>query len=160
MNLMRRALEARTQTPETLYHSSGFKANDLRPGIAYTGKKVEWDHGESNEWLYATTDRSAAIDLGIASALEKKFRLDRYQTDAYEIVITSPDRIHLDDLKELKVYLYTIDFSGADGWVKNDNAHNHLDTEWKTKKTVSYSEVEQVDVEEWMRGKKINIIKS
>jgi hypothetical protein len=67
-------------TPKILYHGSGFKHSELKPGIQHSGVKVEWDKTESNEYLYADEIKENAISMAFASAIEKKYELVRYQT--------------------------------------------------------------------------------
>jgi hypothetical protein len=159
MGLFSRALESLRdiEIPTRLYHGSAFKQERLSPGFAHTGEKVEWDYGESNEFLYATTDRDAAIQLGFASAIEKKFKLDRFQCDDSEITITASERITMHDLEKLEVYVYSLPFVISGGWQQNRNPNNHIDTEWKTKKTVDFGSVEKVDMKSFLAGKKISI---
>lgn len=155
MSLLRKALS----WPNILYHGSAYRTPTLKPGIAYGGEKVEWDQGESNEYLYATSDKDAAVELGFASAIEKKFKLDRFHSDEHELTITASEHITMRDLEALEVYLYAISFTGADGWMLNHNAHNGMNTEFKTRKVVSYISVEKVEMKSFLTGKKINIQK-
>lgn len=159
MGLFSRALESLrdTEFPTRLFHGSAFKQDRLSPGIVHAGVKVEWDHGESNEYLYATTDRETAIQLGFASAIEKQYMLDRFQCDEWELKITASERLNIHDLEKLEVYLYSLPFVISGGWQKNQNPNNHLDTEWKTKKTVDFGSVEKIDMKSFLAGKKVSI---
>lgn len=154
MSLLRKAV----YWPNILYHGSAYRTPTLKPGIAYGGEKVEWDHGESNEYLYATSEKDTAVELGFASAIEKKFKLDRFQSDEHELTITASERIMMSDLEALDVYLYAFALSHVDGWMLNHNAHNGLlNTEFKTRKVVSYDSVEKVDMKSFLAGKKVSI---
>lgn len=62
------------------------------------------------------------------------------------------------EIEKLKVYLYTIANLRQDRWVKNDNAHNKLLTEWKTQSTIMAGIIcqEQVDLVAWLAPKRLN----
>ncbi len=144
--------------PLVLYHASGYKNDVLKPGFKHTGVLKEWDNGENNHFLYATTEKQTAIDLGVASAIEQFFKLDRFSIKGKEITIVSPEHIELSDLANLKVYLYTINDKPEEDWVKNDNPSNKLDTEYKTAcDHVEPYSIQEIDVSAWLKTKKINI---
>lgn len=149
---------------EYLYHSSGYMQTELKPGILHTGKKVEWDGTESNEWLYASTSRSDSIEQGFASAIEKRWQLDRFQTKGDSIVIHVTGKVPTrKELERLEVYLYTLKNLSSDKWSKVNNKHNQLDTEYKTKTIVrssSIDKVEKVDLEKWLESKTLKVIAS
>lgn len=151
--------------PKALYHGSTYAQVELKPGIERSGKLVQWDEVEDNTWLYATTDKDTAIDLGFASALEHKYGLDHFQTigDTVAIQLALVDgkkqKVSVDDLfRELEVYLYEIRPTAAGGWVHNDNGHNQLTTEWKTQRTIwPYRQATRVDLASHFRNRKIVI---
>lgn len=149
--------ESFSEGPDRLYHASGYQTLDLRPGYEHTGVEVKWDNGESNRYLYATTDRESAVDLGIASALEKKFKLDRFQTHGNQIAITTPDAITMSDLEGLNVFIYEIEPKSAHGWVKNNNTSNGMATEWKTGSTVHFRSCQKIDMASWLKTKNVSI---
>lgn len=137
-----------------LYHGSSYKQTELKPGIAYTGKKVEWDETESNEFLYATTDRQEAISQAFASMLEKHFGLTHYQTSG-KTIKAKLEADKLPPIKELvkhKLYLYTIVNKDEDGWKKNSNKANGLETEYKTQDSIKKNilKVKEIDLEKWL----------
>lgn len=144
--------------PTTLYHASAFKHDSLVSGFKRTGELVQWDNTESNKWLYATSDRAQAINQGFASLLEKMYLLDRYQSNGSEIKATfsNGQKPNIADLKNKKIYLYTISSVG-DGWIKNSNEFNGLDDEYKTEQVINKSRfsVEEVDVGQWLSDKKL-----
>ena len=148
--------------PKTLYHSSNYIATSvLKPGFEYTGKLVEWDEGESNKYLYATTDKEAAISLGFASAIEHTYLLDGFHTDGDKIEIESPAKnLSLTDLQKLKVQLYTIKVEVGQDWIKNNNLTNHLDTEYKTDNHITNFSRQEVNMVEWLKDKNIKITTS
>lgn len=150
--------------PHYLYHGSMYKQHELMPGFQRSGELVRWDGVESNEWLYATTDRDDAVMLGIGSALEKEFRVDRYSYDAKtrKLTITSPDQITPGDLRKLQVFLYTIRGENSDEWLPNFNQQNGIENEYKTQNTIDESIVktEQVDVNKVISNYRVEIIKS
>ena len=154
MNQLRAALE-QMKVPEVLYHASGYETADLKPGFIRTGVLVQWDGNESNHYLYATTDRSSALDLGFASALEKKFKLDRFITSGDDIKILASEPITQDDLLALEVWIYEISPVDVHIWTKNHNKTNNLDTEWRTRRTIIPRSCEKMDVASWLKTKKV-----
>lgn len=149
--------------PSTLYHGSAFWTKELKPGFKHTGIEVRWDQTESNHFLYATTDREQAIVLGFASAVEKKFGLDHFQSVGKTILLDVPRQPHGYTVKEeqlyqLEVWLYTIVPTARDGWALNRNAHNQLTNEYKTQNTVrGIRGVEKIDVREWLKQYELTI---
>lgn len=144
--------------PPVLYHGSRFKQNELQPGFNHTKKIVTWDKTESNAFLYATSVRNTAIELGFASSLEKIFNITYFRVQDGEIIIECDVPFTLKDLAIVPVFLYKIDCKDADGWVKNNNEHNGLTTEYKTQKTVrSILLTEKIDVCQWLSSYKVNV---
>ncbi len=142
--------------PEILYHCSAFLTEPLMPGIYHTGVRVRWDRTESNEWLYATSDREAAILMGLASAIEHKYLLDRFHTEGDDIVITTPSaQLNESALHRLRIHLYLIHPKASDGWVHNHNRVNQMTTEYKTKSVLHQVKSQQVDLVHWLRSKKL-----
>lgn len=148
------------QLPAVLYHASSYAQSELMPGYKRSHELVKWDQTENNQWLYATTDRQAAIDLGVASAFEKKYGLDVFHSDGAGITLhTQHQQVVAADVLRLEVYLYTIrPIRPEDGWVKNDNPHNHLLTEWKTQETIVHLQHERVNIREALKGRSINLV--
>lgn len=139
--------------PSHLYHGSAYLHTELKPGFLHSGIEVQWDVNESNRFLYATTDKNTAIELGFASSIEKAFNLHAFQSKDNDIKIVL-DEVkslpRLEDLFHLPVYLYTLRPRSLDHWVPNHNAHNGLTTEWKTQATIrTFLSREQVDVKAW-----------
>lgn len=119
---------------------------------------MKWDVVESNLYLYATTECNEAISLGLGSALEKAFNTERYTTVDDGIYIYFPDKVKaLEDLYALEIYVYTIRFDPVDGWRKNDNPVNRIDTEWHTKNTIKRNILsrERIDIAQWLKGKRV-----
>jgi hypothetical protein len=149
-----------TSTPEVLYHGSRFRQPELMPGIKHSKELVEWDNGESNLWLYATTIKEEAIGLGIAGAIEHTFDdLAEYHVQGNKIEVVSYSRLMtLKQLHELKVYLYTIAYHDDDGWEKNANKQNGLDkTEYKTTGIIKdIMSCIEVDVKAWLADKEVS----
>lgn len=143
-----------------LYHGSGYKHPELKPGIMHSGELQKWDKTESNEWLYATTLMEEAIAQGFASVIEKHWQLSRFQSseDLITIIVDGP----LPSLKELQglmVYLYKIDWDTS-VWVKVDNMHNGMTNEYKTKSVIGPKMIdscEPVDLVGWLKGKRVEI---
>lgn len=125
-----------------LYHGSAYRHDILRPGIHHTGVLQRWDDTESNEWLYASTDRQEAILNGLCSALSQEFRVDRFSWDDNAFVITSADKITERDVRQARPLLYTLP-PGA-SWKKVNNEVNGSDTEWKTKECVPVDPPEEI----------------
>lgn len=141
--------------PEVFYHGSLYKQKELMPGIKRTGKLVVWDGVESNINLYVTTDYDTAVRLAIGSATEKEFESNRFMVVEGDIYIFSNQEIKIDDLLKLELYVYTIKPKPNEGWVKNNNKYNNIDTEWLTTKTIYPLKVEQIDIRKVMAGKNI-----
>jgi len=122
-----------------LYHGSMFSQNELMPGYKRSGELVQWDKTESNAWLYATTEESMAILLGIVSAWEKTFDMtfSKIEEDKKIIYAEFGTEIKkITDLMDVPVYLYEIAKRDEDKWVKVNNPYNNIDTEWKTQSTI------------------------
>jgi hypothetical protein len=117
-----------------LYHGSGYRHQELKPGFHHTGVEVNWDEVESNHFLYASTIREDAIDQGFASQMEQKYRIRRYNSTGKTVSIELDPAfpVKVEALEKLKIYVYRIKQRPVDGWVKNNNPHNNLKTEWKT----------------------------
>ena len=150
--------------PMYLYHGSAFRQQELKPGFAHTGELVKWDNSEDNTWLYASDDKDEAILLGISSAIEKAFKLDRYQCDtkAKKITITVSDDITIQDIHKLHVVVYTIKAVNEDGWMANFNPANNIKGEYKTQRHITSNilRCEDVNVGEVLRRFKIEIIRN
>jgi hypothetical protein len=117
-----------TTLPPFLYHGSRFKQPELMPGFLRSGKLVRWDNTESNKFLYATTEKSLAIELGFASSIEKQFKIDRFEVEHGKMHIQTADYMTIKDLEKVPVFIYTIEYEREDGWMKNRNDHNGIDT--------------------------------
>jgi len=65
----------------------------------------------------------------------------------------------LKDLHGIEIFLYTIEMLPGDSWVKVNNKHNGLDTEYKTEATVTRGIVkkEKIDMEQWLQHRKVTI---
>lgn len=144
---------------ETLYHGSAYLHDKLSPGFKHSGVLVKWDSVESNKWLYASSDKETACVLGLASALEKKFNLSRFihTGGTIEFYFDENKQITPKDITNVTVYLYEIPNDASSGWVKNNNLHNGIDTEYKTVNTVSYNSAQTLNIEKVLEGKQIVI---
>lgn len=143
-----------------LYHGSGYKQPELKPGFLHSGVLVEWDKTESNKWIYAAVLMEDAIAQGLASVIEKSYKLARYQSVGNKITMTfdgpAPKQ---KDIEALTVYLYTIDWDESI-WTKVNNPHNGMDNEFKTEKTIVASMIdscEKVDIKHWLSRKEVVI---
>jgi hypothetical protein len=143
-----------------LYHGSGYRQTELKPGVHYTGEVVRWDKTESNEWLYATTSMEEAIAQGFASTVEKHFKLARYKTHGkhLELVFDGPVP-SIEQLHALSVYLYKIDWI-KDQWVKVDNLHNGMTNEYKTQAILKdvIDSCTAVDLRHWLSRKEVKLL--
>lgn len=146
--------------PSTFYHGSLYKQKELMPGFKRSGELTTWDVTESNKNLYVSTDREEAIRLGIGSALEKVFDSDRFATHGDDLTVYCRKSIDLEAFWDLEVYLYTIPNREADEWVKNNNPHNNIETEWITQNTVRGVSVERINVRKFMMGKLLTFTKA
>jgi hypothetical protein len=142
-----------------LYHGSGFDQTELMPGFMRTGKLVQWDEVESNEWLYTTTDKDEAISQAFASMIEKTYNSMHYKREGKDIVITMEGEVapSMAEVEKLQLFVYTIRLEPEDKWVKNANEFNQIKTEWKTQSIIDRNIIhkEQVDLKFWMATKHI-----
>lgn len=143
--------------PTVLYHGSLYKQTELMPGFKRSGELTVWDGVETNQSLYATTDKTAAALLGLGSATEKEFETNRFSTTDKDIFVFANAQIDIDDLLNLVIYRYTIPFRPQDGWVHNNNPYNNIDTEWKTMKTINGVKVEQLQLRDVLKGYRVVI---
>lgn len=142
--------------PGILYHGSRFKQNELQPGYNHSRKLVKWDQTENNTFLYATSVKDTAIELGFASSLEKLFDVTYFKVEGKEILIECTSELKLKDLAIVPVYLYKIDCKDSDGWKKNNNEHNGIATEYKTHNCVrSILLCEKVDIALWLKSYRV-----
>lgn len=149
--------------PAVLWHGSAYNTDHqrtLKPGYLHSHKLVEWDNGESNHFLYATTERDTAIEQGFASAVEHRYRLDRFQSQADTLVIDSPYALTHHDLEQLSVWLYELHPQDDEQWLFNHNASNGLDSEFKTHRVVPWFERTRVELKEWLATKHVIIRKT
>ena len=147
--------------PKLLYHGSLFQQTELMPGYKRTGKITSWDKTESNQFLYATSVKDTAIELGFASAIEKMFDVEHFRCHGGEIHITTDKPVGLADLCNVTVYLYTIRNLDKDSWLKNDNQHNGLTTEYKTDRTImAIDSCVEVDIAQWIKSYKVFVRKT
>jgi len=148
-----------------IYHSSKYEHEVLQPAFKHTGVEVQWDQTESNHYLYAAKSRDDVIDMGLASALEQSFKVNRVQTRDQNITIViengavSPTR---EDLLGIVVYLYTIFKAPEDGWEAVNNRFNNLADEFKTKNDIQRNirKVEKIEMKEWLRHRKVTVLNS
>jgi hypothetical protein len=144
--------------PPLLFHGSRFKQNELQPGFNHTRKIVQWDKTESNVFLYATSVRETAIELGFASSLEKIFEIDLFRVQGKEILIECNAELSMRDLATVPVYLYQLKCKEEDGWVKNDNETNGITTEYKTQRRITEIDLcEKVNIAEWLKQYKVSV---
>ncbi|ARV77033.1 hypothetical protein PHABIO_402 [Pseudomonas phage Phabio] len=145
------------ETPTTLYHGSMYKQTELMPGYQRSGKLQTWDGVESNLHLYASSSKEEAELLGVGSAAEKTFETNRYIEFEGNIWLFTDTPIDINDVLGMTVYIYTIPFKESDGWEKNNNPYNNIDTEWKTRKTVKGVSVKSIDIRALMQGRTITL---
>lgn len=148
--------------PTYLFHSSAYKQDELKPGFKHSGELVRWDGVEDNTWLYSCDKKQDAMMLGISSAIEKKWNLQRYKYDAkahrLDIEVVDED-VSKSDIEKLNVYIYTLRPDAEDGWVENFNPVNGMNGEYKTQGTITENVLrcEPVDIIGTLRGYTINI---
>ena len=126
------------QPPLYLYHGSAFKQSELKPGYEHSKELVKWDRYESNDYLYATSDRDQAILLGISSAWEKKWDLKRVHIDHDRATVEAEfyeDKPAFKELRAVECWVYTLQYD-QNVWMRNRNPYNDIDTEYKTKRTI------------------------
>jgi len=145
------------ETPKVLYHGSLYKQNELMPGIKRSGELTVWDGVETNQNLYATTDAREAALLGIGSAAEKTFDTDRFIELDGDIWLFTKAPIDIEQFLDMVIYRYTIPVRPQDGWTKNNNPYNNIDTEWITQKTIHGVKCEKLDIRKVMRGHTVTV---
>lgn len=143
--------------PDVLYHGSRFHQKELKPGFMHTGVVTRWDDGESNIFLYATTEKETAIGLGLSAAIEYTFKLERFKIEGDQIWINSKHQgVNLESIQQLSVYLYTIMPQVRDQWVTNDNHKNNINSEYKTNQILKGNlAVEKIDLRAWLSTKEV-----
>ena len=151
--------------PRKLYHASFRKVNELKPGFQVTKKLVKWDISETNRFLYAVDDRETVEFLGLGSAIEKMVLIDRYQVREDKIIVHISEGSHppsMEQIYALEVYIYTITPGPEQLWIKNNNKHNGLDNEWKTKSIIQARsfKVEKMNVRMFLRDKELSFIEA
>lgn len=148
------------ELPKLLYHGSLYQQTELKPGFRHTGKVVSWDKTESNMFLYVTSDKDTAIELGFASAIEKMFNVTHFRSVGNTLSIETDQPITLQSLAEVTVYLYAIRGLDKDGWLKNDNKNNGITTEYKTDRTImAIDSCVIVDIADWLKTRTIELRK-
>lgn len=146
-----------------LYHGSGYLHEELMPGFLRSGVLEQWDKTESNQYLYASTSKEVATDMGFASTIDKHYDLQRYRSDGRSLTVVLRDKTlpTMDDLAALPLFVYQISHSVKDGWVKNANTHNHLVNEYKTDQIVPAERVKVLafSLSQWLKSKRVAIIR-
>lgn len=146
-----------------LYHGSGYKQDELKPGVLRSGQIARWDGTESNEWLYVTTCRESAIAQGLASVLEKNHGLVKFHHHGDRVSVTVKGHgLCEEDIHHCVVYLYTIDHHPSHGWTEVSNLTNGITTEYKTKEVIPPEWIDScdlVDMRQWLKGKVLSIVK-
>lgn len=146
-----------------LFHGSGYRNNELKPGIHYTGKLVQWDKTESNEWLYASSCPKDATEQGFFSTIEKKYDVSRSRSSGSELIIEFRDKVPtVQEIHNLPLFLYVIGFD-KDIWQKVNNQHNGLTTEYKTKEIIDGKHIitcDKIEVKRFLNGRNLKLISS
>lgn len=145
------------ELPKTLYHGSMYKQTELMPGYKRSGKLQTWDGVESNLHLYVSSSKSEAELLGVGSAAEKVFDTNRFIEIDGNIWLFTNQPIKLEDVLKLEVYIYTIPYKATDGWEKNKNPYNNIDTEYTTRNTVTGITVQPIDIRKLLAGKNVTL---
>lgn len=141
-----------------LYHGSGYKQTELKPGFQHSKELVKWDKYESNDYLYVSSHKNSAILLGIVSAWEKKFPIASTKIDeqSRQIRLEFYDKVpSTDELNRVDAWLYTIARNDEeDGWVHNHNPFNNIKTEYKTKSTIKKNiiDIEKINIGSVLKG--------
>ncbi len=94
------------------YHGSMYQTNYLAPGIlANGGKWEEFENGLTNEWLYSTTDKTLAYQMGLCRLITEMFAGFHFICNNKAItvdVLMNPTDEKLKDFEQRRIYLYTI----------------------------------------------------
>lgn len=145
------------ETPDTLYHGSMYLQKELMPGYQRSGKLQTWDGVESNLHLYVSSSKREAELLGVGSAIEKVFDSERFIEYDGNIWVFTKTPITIDEVMDIEVYIYTIPYRESDGWQKNANPYNNIDTEYTTRNTVRGIKVHPVNIRSLMKDKTITL---
>lgn len=142
--------------PEILYHGSHYKQEELKPGYLHSGKIEKWDKCESNEFLYTTTDRIAAMFLGFASAVGKVYGSSSFTYNKDSCKISIHKDVSENKLMTIEAYLYEITPEDTDHWILNMNPFNKIVDEYKTSSTITgISNVEKIDFNDFFKDKEL-----
>ena len=144
-----------------LFHGSRFRQTELMPGFQRSGEMVRWDQTESNLWLYATSNQDEAVRQGLFAIFANAFDVKRCTSAAGQLVIELYPQLATFGmeawLRQQSLFLYQLHAEDGGVWVKNDNAHNKLVTEWKTQATVKPESVDVIDIEAWLAKRNLKI---
>lgn len=144
-----------------LYHGSMYRQSELMPGFQRSGSLTSWDGYENNTYLYASSHKNSAMMLGLCSAWEKVLGVEHAKVDDRTKTIRlkggeckgmSLERLKAKCLR-VDAFLYEITYDAKDGWVKNKNPYNQIDSEYKTKLTIDKNirSCQAIDVEDVLK---------
>lgn len=94
-----------------------------------------WDETESNEFLYATSSRKLAEEMGIASALTQlNHNIDLFEVNNGEIHIVSQPELTIKDILDIgSIYVHVIPNNYK--WTLINNKINATINEYRTNMT-------------------------
>jgi hypothetical protein len=138
----------------------------LKSGFERSNVLKRWDHTESNEFLYATSEKEVALEMAFGSLLESTFDVKKYSCYKPNIVVTLDSlsdlpEMPLEALKSKSLFLYTIHSKINHDWIKVNNDYNNLETEWKTKATISQRDIfltQEFKVSQFLKQYKVRFV--
>ena len=139
-----------------LYHGSYYLTKELKPGIHHTGEEIFWDQTESNKFLYATTNKELAIEMGFCSGLTQiGYEVKSFSTNNGTMKISVYDKeLTLTDIYKVKqVYLYSLPM---DNFISVNNQFNNVINEYKTNKIIKdIKNTETINIRKFLSTYKI-----
>lgn len=145
-----------------LYHGSNFNQKEIKPSYQHTGELEEWDDTESNEWLYATTDKELSGLMAIASYMGRHYLVNRFSTGDRSIEIEFEKG---EDLSKANKELYNIpiviyELQLDDKWELVNNSNNQDVPEYKSKESFTKFKKQVYNSKELLMGFEVKLLTS
>jgi hypothetical protein len=148
------------ELPARIWHGSAYRQDQLRPGILHHGnprfwntpKQKRWGWGESNYYLYASTRMEVAEHYAATRALENSpWKLRHAFQGDLGLVLEFTKPVEIAQLGALEAYVYGLDPQMPHCWSRNQHLGKQFDpTEYRTRRAVPYTQMYQLDLEDWL----------